>query len=26
LLEASVDYYQPLLEPDLYPDRERCRW
>jgi NitT/TauT family transport system substrate-binding protein len=22
LLEASVDYYQPLLEPDLYPDRE----
>jgi len=22
LLDASVDYYQPLLEVDLYPDRE----
>ena len=22
LLEASVDYYQPLLETDLYPDRD----
>jgi hypothetical protein len=22
LLDASVDYYQPLLEADLYPDRD----